>query len=210
MLSLEENVFLAKRNIVDSIWKEANIEGIGATFPETKEIFEGRTVSRLSVDETVKINNLKHAWQFLLETIDVPIDVFYVEQMNKEIGQGVVYKAGDLRTSPVSIGGTSWKPPIPDADGFKADIEEILGKYKAVDCALKMFAFICRTQPFHDGNKRTAQLVANKILIESGNGILAIAPGDKLEFETLLVEYYETADDQKLIKFLSEKAVTEQ
>ena len=202
MLTVEENVFLAKRNIVDQIWKEANIVGIRETFPETKEVFEGRTVSRISVDDTVKINNLKHAWQFLFDTLDVPIDVFYIKQMNTEIGQGVVYKAGDLRIGTVTIGGTSWKPEIPTHEKFKADIETILSSYEGVECALKMFAFICRTQPFNDGNKRTAQLVANKILIESGCGIFAIAPEDKLEFETLLVDYYESADDQKLLQFL--------
>lgn len=35
-MSIEDNIFYAKRNIVDSIWKEANIEGIDITFPATK------------------------------------------------------------------------------------------------------------------------------------------------------------------------------
>ncbi|RGI18241.1 hypothetical protein DXC84_11760 [Ruminococcus sp. TF08-4] len=50
-LTLEENIFLAKRNIVDSIYKESRLEGIAITFPETNEIYEGRSVAGMSVDE---------------------------------------------------------------------------------------------------------------------------------------------------------------
>ena len=74
-LTLEENIFLAKRNIVDSIYKESKLEGIAITFPETNEICEGRAVAGMSVDDIVKVNNLKHAWEFVLETVEYPIDL---------------------------------------------------------------------------------------------------------------------------------------
>ncbi|EAK5214979.1 cell filamentation protein Fic, partial [Campylobacter jejuni] len=40
-LTLEENIFLAKRNLVDIIWKSANLEGVNVTFPETQMIIDG-------------------------------------------------------------------------------------------------------------------------------------------------------------------------
>ena len=40
-MTQEENIFYAKRNLVDSIWKSANLEGIGITFPETQVIVDG-------------------------------------------------------------------------------------------------------------------------------------------------------------------------
>jgi hypothetical protein len=49
--------------------------------------------------------------------------------------------------------------------------------------------------------------VANKELVANGAGILAIAPGDKPEFERLLVGYYETADATDLEAFLVDRAV---
>ena len=70
-----------------------------------------------------------------------------------------------------------------------------------------MFAALCRAQLFYDGNKRTAQLVANKMLIEDGAGILAIPVDHKNKFYELLVMYYETSRSEKLIDFLIETSL---
>jgi len=59
-MSLEQNVFVAKRNIVDYIWKSANLEGINVTYPETQQIYDGGNIAHLRIDEIVTINNLKH------------------------------------------------------------------------------------------------------------------------------------------------------
>ncbi len=70
--------------------------------------------------------------------------------------------------------------------------------------ALKYFCYVARTQIFIDGNKRVAQLIANKVLIENDIGIFQI-PIDKLEeFKGLLLEFYETAVDEKIIDFMKE------
>ena len=73
-LTREQNVFVAKRNIVDYIWKSANLEGIGVTYPETQAIYDGGIVNGLTVDNIIAINNLKYAWQFILETKDIECD----------------------------------------------------------------------------------------------------------------------------------------
>ena len=62
-LTREQNVFIAKRNIVDYIWKSANLEGISITYPETQAIYDGGIVNGLTVDNIIAINNLKYAWQ---------------------------------------------------------------------------------------------------------------------------------------------------
>ena len=60
-MTTEENVLYAKRNIVDSIWKSANLEGIPVTFSETQAIYDGANVGHLRIDEIQAINNLKLA-----------------------------------------------------------------------------------------------------------------------------------------------------
>ena len=70
-LTREQNVFVAKRNIVDYIWKSANLEGIGVTYPETQAIYDGGIVNGLTVDKIIAINNLKYSWQFILENEDI-------------------------------------------------------------------------------------------------------------------------------------------
>ncbi|WP_251213055.1 hypothetical protein [Adlercreutzia murintestinalis] len=108
-LSLEDNIFLAKRNLVDSIWKEARLEGIAVTYPQTADVLA--------------------------------------------------------------------------------------------------FAWTCRSQLFRDGNKRTAQLIANDILIHSGEGILAVPIDSQDEFFGLLVAFYESNIPDELISFLREKCI---
>lgn len=206
-MSLQDNILFAKRNVVDSIWKEANIEGIGVTFPDTKEIFEGRTVAGLSVDDTVAINNLKHAWQFVLDNVEEPVDLAYVRQVHQAVGSRIVSNCGQLRLFHVSIGGTDWQPELPDPEKAAEAIMEIMAEEPGEERALHMFSYLCRAQLFYDGNKRTAQLVANKMLIADGAGILAIPAKHKRDFELLLVDYYETGDDSELLAFLDETSI---
>jgi hypothetical protein len=85
-MTIEENIFVAKRNIIDYMWKSANLEGIAVTYPETEAIYNGLNVSGLKVEDIVSINNLKHAWQFILDTLDYPIDFKFICQINALVG----------------------------------------------------------------------------------------------------------------------------
>lgn len=61
-MTREENIFVAKRNIIDYIWKSAKLEGLGVTYPDTEAIFNGMRAPNVKVEEIVAVNNLKHAW----------------------------------------------------------------------------------------------------------------------------------------------------
>ncbi len=114
-LTVDENIFVAKRNIVDYIWKSAKLEGLSVTFPETEAIYNGMSVANKTVDEILAVNNLKHAWQFIFDTVDYPTDFNYICQLNRYVGDGqLFFDAGFLRNVTVSIGGTSWKPDFPN------------------------------------------------------------------------------------------------
>ena len=206
-MSVEDNIFYAKRNIVDSIWKEATIEGIDITFPATKAVFEGAKIANLTQDQTTVINNLKHGWQFIFDFIDAPIDLSYVRQVHQLVSNNLVPDSGQLRNFDVHIGGTSWQPEMPDFDTAKAAIDKIANMEPGRERALKMFGYLCRSQLFSDGNKRTAQLIANKMLIADGCGILAIPREQIINFETLLLDYYETNKPDKFFSFLTKEAI---
>ena len=89
-LTQEQNIFLAKRNIVDSLWKSANLEGIAITFPETQEIYDGGNVAHLRLDEIVTINNLKHAWQFIFSTINSNLNFNYISSVHSLVGSNLI------------------------------------------------------------------------------------------------------------------------
>lgn len=167
-MTKEQNIFLAKRNIIDSIWKSANLEGISVTYPETEALLQGAKIEGLSMQDVVTINNLKHAWYFILENEEIPINFNLLREINKIVGSNLIINCGNLRNTPVSIGGTDWKPPFPIESQIKEELEDLLKIGNFTDKAISIMLWTMRRQMFLDGNKRTAMLFANKIMIENG------------------------------------------
>ena len=77
---------------------------------------------------------------------------------------------GKLRTTPVNIGGTNWKPMFPIESQIKEELDEILNQKDKTktEIAIEIMLWIMRRQMFIDGNKRVAMLFANKIMIDNG------------------------------------------
>ena len=69
-LTLEQNIFLAKRNLVDNIYANARMEGLNITFPQTKTILEGVNVPNLKIDEIQCVLNLRDAWKYVINNIN--------------------------------------------------------------------------------------------------------------------------------------------
>ena len=178
-LTREQNVFVAKRNIVDYIWKSANLEGIGVTYPETQAIYDGGIVNGLTVDKIIAINNLKYAWQFILENEGIEYDYKALCQIHKLTCDKLVLEEnlGRIRSTPVNIGGTTWKPQFPIESQIKEELERLLNQPEKTktEIAIEIMLWIMRRQMFIDGNKRVAMLFANKIMIDNGCGIITIS-----------------------------------
>ena len=197
---------MAKRLLVDSIWKSANLEGLGTTFPKTEAILANAPTETKS-EEVLFVINMRSAWQFLLDNLNSPNNMMLLREYNKVVGELLFRNNGEIRTFPVQIGGTSWEPELPNSAAIIADLQEIDSIDDIELKALKFFCFVARTQMFIDGNKRVAQLIANKILIENDIGIFQI-PIEKLEqFKILLIGFYETADDTAIIDFMKESCI---
>ena len=206
-LTREQNVFIAKRNIVDYIWKSANLEGIGVTFPETQQIYDGANLNNLTVSEVVAINNLKHGWQFLLDNIEYPVDYNYICKVNSILGSNLILEAGYIRKMGVRIGGTNWVPEIPNEEVVKEEIDKINAIENVTERAITLMLYCMRTQIFNDGNKRTSMMVANQIMIQNGKGIITIPIEKQKEFFELLISYYETNEMDKLKEFIFEYCI---
>lgn len=203
---MDSAIAMAKRLLVDSIWKSANLEGLGTTFPKTEAIL-ANAPTQTTKEEMLFILNMKRAWQFLFDNLDYQNNIALLREFNKIIGELLFYNAGDIRTIPVQIGGTSWEPEMPNTAIIMDSLQE-LNTIEDVELrALKYFCFVARTQMFIDGNKRVAQLIANKILIEQNIGIFQI-PIEKLEeFKTLLILFYETGKDEAIISFMDKYCI---
>ena len=203
---LNMSISLGKRQLVDSIWKSAGIEGLGTTFPNTEKILENLPVETKR-DEVLFIINMKNAWYFLFENIEHPNNLMFLRELNRICMKDLSFDAGNIRTLPVSIGGTSWKPEQPREGIILSELDRIDKISDKMDSAFEMFCYITRTQMFLDGNKRVAQLMCNKILMENDIGILSIPYEEIGKFKELLVNFYESNNQTMLKAFLKESCL---
>ena len=210
-LTREQNVFVAKRNIVDYIWKSANLEGIGVTYPETQAIYDGGIVNGLTVDKIIAINNLKYSWQFILENEEINYDFKTLCHLHKLTCDKLVLdqNLGRLRTTPVNIGGTSWKPQFPIESQIEEELASLLNQPEKTktEIAIEIMLWIMRRQMFIDGNKRVGMLFANKIMIDNGCGIITISQENQSTFFEKLIKFYESGDNTDLKQWIYETSI---
>lgn len=206
-MSLVDNIELARRNLVDSIHKEAVVEGMDVTFPQMVAILDG-FCEGVGQDDLMKIANLERAWHFVLDSITyAPVGLSYLRALNGFIQQGFGYTAGNLRTFRIRIQGTGWSPAPPTPETIARGLEEAASEGTDTDRALRMMLEMMRGQYFEDGNKSTAQLAANHELIRLGRGVLAIPPDMKEDFAKLLADFYETGRRTEIMDFLREECL---
>ena len=124
----------------------------------------------------------------------------------KLVNEGFFSYGGKIRSVPVTIGGTSYVPPIPIESMVIENINEIRSSDKVdIDKAIELCMYCMKTQVFVDGNKRASVIFANHYLISHGQGLLVIPEKDVPEFKKLLVAYYEGDDINVIATFLKEK-----
>lgn len=197
----EENIFLAKRLLVDAIYKSANLEGIAVTYANTTDILNNVNVPSVAPNDIHKIFCLRDTWRYVLDHINDLLDLGYIEEIHTRVARADVpyYALGQLRAGDVLISGTNWRPELPDPERLHTELQEILRIPCVTDRALTAALWCMRTQPFMDGNKRVASMLGNKILIENGNGLLNVPVELDGQFKQRLVAFYESGqmDDLK-------------
>lgn len=202
-----QNRFLAKKNIVAVIHSISRLENVNTTFPQTQTIVDGMSVSGVSTDDVQVILNLKNAWQFVLQS-DKQFDLAFACKINGFVAYNESLAWGELRTGKVGISGVGYIPPIPQA----IEVENIFNQtaqlpVSETERALKLMYYMMRTQLFWDGNKRTAIISANYLLIQAGAGILNISEQQLETWNTLLSAFYESGDDAEIIRWTYENCL---
>ena len=116
---------------------------------------------------------------------------------------------GKLRTTPVNVGGTTWKPQIPIESQIKEELEKLLNQSEKTktEIAIETMLWIMRRQMFIDGNKRIGMLFANKIMIDNGCGIITISQENQSTFYDKLIKFYESGNNTDLKQWIYETSV---
>ena len=204
----EQSLFLAKKKWDENVYCGMRMESRNITFPQTKTILQGVNVPNVQLDDIQAVLNMRDAWRFVLSSADQPLTFEYWCKLNEYIARNEALEWGKLRTGSVGISGTDYMPPVPEEDQTRAVLDAILNaNATATAKALEAFVWGARGQFFWDGNKRTSMTLANKILIAGGVGFLTITDRHMEQFNTLLVEYYNTGNSEALTDFLYENCI---
>lgn len=207
-MTKEDNIFFAKRKLIDNLYKSANLEGIAVTFADTVAFVNNVNTGKISVDDMLKLKGLKDAWEYVLNTIDEELTMDYIKKIHFEVCKGQnIEPLGEFRDRGVGITGTSYRPKLPSECNYDKELNDIMKIEDSLDRSITLFLWIQRSQMFLDGNKRVANLIANKEMIKNGLGILAV-PVEKIgEYFTILIEFYETNDYTNIKKWIYDNCI---
>ena len=169
------------------------MEGLGTTYPKTYAIL-ANAPTNTRAEEVIFIINMKEAWQFLLDNLDCPNNLEILLEYNKIVGNLLFY---DI-----------FLPKKPIVNNIFNDMVNKLNQIdNPEEKALQYFCFVAKSKMFINGNRRVAQLIANKILIENNIGIFQV-PIDNLEtFRDLLINLYKTNNNNDVISFMKKYCI---
>ena len=204
----DDNIFFAKRKLIDNIYKSARLEGIKITLADTYSFMNNVNTGNISIDDMLKLKGLKDAWEYVLNTIDEELTIDYIKKIHFQVCKGQnIFPLGDFRDKGVGVTGTSWRPKLPIECNYESELKDIMSISNELDRCISLFCWIQRSQMFLDGNKRVANLVANKEMIRCGQGIIAV-PIEKIgEYFVLLINYYETNDMTNIKEWIRNNCV---
>lgn len=207
-MSLEDNIFFAKRKLVDNIYKSANLEGIAVTFADIYAFMNNVNTGNISVDDMLKLKGLKDAWEYVINHVTEELTIDFIKKIHFEVCKGQnIYPLGEFRDKGVGITGTSWRPKLPSECNYDEELKEILNNKNKLERCIDLFCWIQRCQMFLDGNKRVANLIANKEMIKNGQGIIAVPVEEIGNYLTKLTLYYESGDNTKLKEWIYDNCI---
>ena len=204
------NIDFARANMKSIIYDQAVLEGVATTFPDTELIIDNGKVNNVSAEDVQKILNLKHAWEFVLDkdVILSETNYYVCQYIARLVNEGFYQQGGRIRAVPVTIGGSSYVPPIPIEHQVKEDIDNIIkSSDDVVQVAIELALYVMKTQIFNDGNKRTAIIFANHYLISHAGGLMVVPQNLVPEYKKMLVEYYGGTNEDAIKVFMREKCI---
>lgn len=185
-----------ERLAIDLSWKSSQIEGNTYSLLETERLLkEKQTASGKTKEEAVMLVNHKEAIDFIIENKDylTPLTVSKIEDIHniltKELGV-----ERNLRKRRIGISGTNYKPldnEFQILEALRGSCDVINNKEIVFEKALLALVLISYIQPFMDGNKRTARIVSNAILIHYNYCPLSFRTVDSINYKKAMLLFYE-------------------
>jgi Fic family protein len=211
ILSIRPNrdkaLMLARREVGVLVYDSILLEGINFTLPEVNTLLEGVTVGGHTLtDQQITINQ-GNAWHFLFESVKTnrfEISHHFVCELHAIAGKEEALEWGTFRSGMVTIAGSEYMPPnVKDLPKiFDALMESLSAINDIYTKAIHIFLDMARNQYFYDVNKRTGRLMMNGILLNTGYPALNLPAKRKLEFNELMMRFYDSADEFEMQQFM--------
>jgi Fic family protein len=184
------------RLAIDLSWKSSQIEGNTYSLLETERLLkEKETADGKTKEEATMLLNHKEALDFIIQTPDYlnPLKVSKIEDVHSILMQELDVER-NLRKQRVGISGTNYQPlnnEFQIVEALKETCELINNKKSVFEKALLALVLISYIQPFMDGNKRTARIVSNAILIDEKHCPLSFRTVNSIDYKKAMLLFYE-------------------
>lgn len=185
-----------ERLAIDLSWKSAQIEGNTYSLLETERLLTlQQTASGKTKDEAVMLLNHKTALDFIFEHIHYvqPLSVSAIEDIHKLLTSELKVKP-NIRNRRVGITGTRYVPldnEFQIREALQGMCDLVNGKTNVFEKALLVLLLISYIQPFDDGNKRTARILSNAILMNHHHCPLSFRTVDPIDYKKAMLLFYE-------------------
>lgn len=196
--TLSQNAYRSEmeRLGIDLSWKSSQIEGNTYSLLETERLLkEKETAQGKSKDEAVMLLNHKDALDFILENPDYlsELTVAKLENIHSILIKELPVER-NIRIRRVGITGTNYRPldnefQIREALGATCTL--INERKNIFEKALLVLLLLSYIQPFNDGNKRTARIVSNAILIANNYCPISFRTVDSIDYKKAMLLFYE-------------------
>jgi hypothetical protein len=205
--SSKSSLKFVKFNLINIIYNQLAFECLNSSYLEVQSLIEDNIIRDLDFETANKINNLKKAWEFILnkDVINTGVSFSLLSQINSLLESGFSYNAGKVRRIQLQLDNTNYIPPVPFEENIDADLNAIIKtKDKPFDKTLNIFIYLLKSFVFTNSNLNTTLVFVNYYLIKNGLGLIYIPSVLKETFEKSLLELYEWNDDSQLRKFVTE------
>lgn len=203
-LTKDLNRRFVKQNMTKLVHTNARFEGINTTMPQTQTIMDGLGVDGVPIDDINTIVRLKHGWEYIVNNDDA-VDLDLAKKLNKIVAEHQSLDPGNFRSGSgyVDAGGKEFIPPTVDEQAERNFLKKLSDNpnMSTTDKAMTLMYHLMRNQIFWDGNKRTAILLANKMMIDHGAGVINVPLNHWPKWNELISDYYFTNNMDKIKKW---------
>ncbi len=181
---------------IDLSWKSSQIEGNTYSLLETERLLrESKTADGKTQEEATMLLNHKYALRFILDNPDYlqELTVSHIEDIHTLLTEGLSVDKG-IRHRRVGITGTNYRPldnEFQIREAMQDSCNLINSRDSVFEKALLTLVLLSYIQAFSDGNKRTARITSNAILIANGYCPLSFRSVDSIDYKKAMLIFYE-------------------